>query len=47
MEVKKEFNPYHTKGSVVYGRIKTFFLGKEKPRLFTRINAVIAFVYLF
>lgn len=46
MDVKKEFNPYQAKSSVIFHRIKVFFLGKETPKLFTRINCNLGIVYL-
>lgn len=45
MEIK--YNPYHTKGSVVFSRFRKFFLGKKVPDLFTRIICNISFLYFF
>ncbi len=48
MDVKnigKEFNPYHTTGAQLMGGIRSFILGKENPRWFTRLNCNLAFVY--
>lgn len=43
---KKVYSPYHAKGSVIFGRIRAFFMGQEPPSLFTRINCNLALLYL-
>jgi hypothetical protein len=44
---KHAYNPYHAKGSVIFGRIRAFFMGQEPPSLFTRINCNLGLLYLF
>lgn len=44
---KEKFNPYNAKGSVLFGRMRKFFLGKNTPGLFTRIICNIAILYFF
>lgn len=44
---KNTYNPYHAKGSVIFGRIRAFFMGQEPPSAFTRINCNLALLYLF
>lgn len=44
---KKAYSPYHAKGSVIFGRIRAFFMGQEPPSAFTRINCNLALLYLF
>lgn len=44
---KNTYNPYHAKGSVIFGRIRSFFMGQEPPSAFTRINCNLALLYLF
>ncbi|HYG49604.1 MAG TPA: hypothetical protein VD905_01825 [Flavobacteriales bacterium] len=46
-QYKEKFNPYNTKGTVVFGRVRRFFLGKNTPALFTRITCNIAILYFF
>lgn len=48
--MEPKFNPYNTKGSVVFGRIRKLFLGKNTPPIFTRIAcnvAILYFLYVF
>lgn len=45
METK--FNPYNTTGTVIFSRMRKFFLGKQTPDLFTRISCNIALLYFF
>jgi hypothetical protein len=44
---KEKFNPYNTKGTVVFSRVRNFFLGKNTPGLFTRISCNISILYFF
>lgn len=44
------FNPYHTKGTVIFSRLRRSFLGTGTPGWFTRINcnvAILYFIYVF
>lgn len=43
--MEPKFNPYNTKGRVIFGRIRKFFLGKETPSIFSRISCNIALLY--
>lgn len=44
---KNTYNPYHAKGSVIFGRARAFFVGHEPPSGFTRINCNLALIYFF
>jgi hypothetical protein len=48
--MEPKFNPYNTKGTVVFGRMRKLFLGKKTPPIFTRIAcnlALLYFLYVF